>query len=71
LKLNVDENDQVKSFDVKISTTGKDANGTYHEVSFLGTSSVNDTNNTSAKTFSPDGKNIEKIDAKDFDRSNK
>jgi hypothetical protein len=71
LKLNVDENDQIKSFDVKISTTGKDANGTYHEVSLSGTSSINDINNTSVDTFSPDGKNIETIDAEDFNYRNK
>jgi len=70
-KLNVDENDQIKSFDVKISTTGKDVNGTYHEVSLLGSSSINDINNTSVDTFSPDGKNIEIIDAEDFNCSNK
>jgi hypothetical protein len=70
LKLNVDENDQIKSFDVKISTTGKDENGTYHEVSFLGSSSINDINSTSVDTFSPDGKNIETIDAKDFNCRN-
>lgn len=71
LKLNVDENDQIKSFDVKISTTGKDTNGTYHEVSLSGSSSINDINNTSVDTFSPDGKNIETIDAEDFNYSNK
>jgi hypothetical protein len=71
LKLDVDQNDQIKSFDVKINTTGKDVNGTYHEESFVGSSSVNDINNTSVDTFSPDGKNIETIDAKDFKCSNK
>ncbi len=69
LKLNVDENNQIKAFDVKIATTGKDANGTFHEVSFLGSSSINDTNSTSVDTFSPDGKSIEIIDAKDFNRN--
>ncbi|MBC7958828.1 MAG: hypothetical protein H7X94_03075 [Vallitaleaceae bacterium] len=71
LKLNVDENDKIKSFDVKISTTGKDANGTYHEVSFSGSSFINDINSISVDTFSPDGKSIETIDAKDFNYSNK
>jgi len=66
LKLNVDGNDQIKSFDVKISTTGIDSKGTYHEVSFSGSSSINDINNTSVDTFNPDGKNIETIDAEDF-----
>ncbi len=69
LKLNVDENNQIKSFDVKIDTTGKDENGTAHEVSFLGSSSINHINSTSVDTFSPDGKSIETIDAKDFNRN--
>lgn len=71
LKLNVDQNDQIKSFDVKINTAGKDVNGIYHEESFLGSSAVNDINNTSVDTFSPDGKNVEIIDAKDFNCSDK
>jgi hypothetical protein len=66
MKLNVGQDDQIKAFDVKISTTGKDATGTYHEVSFLGSSTINAVNNVSVDTFSPDGKNIETIDAKDF-----
>lgn len=71
LKLNIDENDQIKSFDAKISTTGKDANEIYHEVSFLGSLTVNNINSISVDTFSPDGKNIETIDAEDFNFSNK
>lgn len=68
VKLNVDENNQIKAFDVKIATEGKDANGTSHEVSFLGSSSINDINSTSVDTFSPAGKSIETIDARDFNR---
>lgn len=71
LKLNADKNNQIKSFDVKINSTGKDANGTYHEVSFLGSSSVNDISNIAVDTFSPDGKNIETLDAEDFNRRKK
>jgi hypothetical protein len=68
LKLNVDEKDQIKSFDVKISTTGNDVNGTYHELTFSSSTSISDINNTSVDTFNPNGKTIETIDAKDFDR---
>ena len=66
LKLNVDENNQIKSFDAKINTTGKDANGEYHEISLLGSLNIKDINSTTVDKFSPDGKSIETIDAEDF-----
>jgi hypothetical protein len=69
LKLNVDENNQVQSFDVKFDTTGKDTNGEYHEISYLGSLNVKDKNSTSVDIFSPDGKNIETIDAEEFNCS--
>lgn len=71
LKFNVDENNQIKSFDVKACTTGKDANGTAHEVSILGSLSINDMESTTIETFITDGKNIEIIDAEDFEYDRK
>lgn len=71
LKLNVDDDNQIKAFEVKVDMTGTNTNGEYHEVSYLGSSSINNLNNTSVDTFSTDGKSIETIDAKDFNRSEK
>ncbi len=71
LKLNVDENNQIKSFNVKAYATGKDANGTAHEVSILGSLSINDMDSTTIETFITDGKNIEIIDAEDFECNRK
>ncbi|MHB8063730.1 MAG: hypothetical protein ACYDG2_14035 [Ruminiclostridium sp.] len=71
VKLNVDKNNQIKAFDVKINATGKDMNEEYHEISFSGSLNVKDINSTSVDTFSPDGKSIETIDAEDFIYSNK
>jgi len=69
LKLNVDDNNQIKSFDVKINITGKDANGENHQISLSGSSIISGLNSTSADIFNPDGKSIETIDVKDFNKN--
>lgn len=66
VKLIVDETNKVKSFEVKIKITGKDANGAAHEIIFLGSASISDLNNTTVDSFNPDGKSIETLDMKEF-----
>jgi hypothetical protein len=66
LKLNVDENNQIKSFDIKMNTTGEDANGAYHEIAFTGSAAVEGLNSTTVDTFNTDGKSIETIDVESF-----
>ncbi len=69
IKLNVDSNNQLKSFETKLSIAGEDSEGVYHEISFQGLASVNDINNTNVDKFNEDGKNIEIINAEDFNCS--
>ncbi len=66
VKLNVDSDSQMKSFETKLSISGTDAAGIYHEVAFQGTVSVSDINNTKVEQFDQNGKNIEIINAKDL-----
>jgi hypothetical protein len=67
LKLNVDEKDQLKSFDVKISISGSDSNGATHDITFSGSAAVSDLNNTVVDVFNPEGKTIETIDMQEFE----
>ncbi len=69
IKLNVDSNNQLKSFETKLSIAGQDSEGGYHEISFQGLASVNDLNNANVDKFNEDGKNIEIINAEDFNCS--
>jgi hypothetical protein len=69
LKLSIDEKDHLKSFDVKFSITGKDANGASHDVTLSGSATVSDLNNTVVDSFNPDGKIIETIDMQEFEEN--
>ncbi|EMS72028.1 hypothetical protein [Ruminiclostridium cellobioparum] len=66
IKVNVDQDNQIKSFEARISITGNDAGGTYHDISLQGSAAVSDINKTSADKFNADGKNVEIINAEDF-----
>jgi hypothetical protein len=66
IKLNVDSDNQLKSFETKISIAGQDADGISHEITFQGMASVSDINNTTVDKFNEAGKNIESINAEDF-----
>ncbi len=66
VKFDVDSENQVKSFETKLSISGSDADGVYHEVAFQGAVTVSDINNTQVEQFDQNGKNIEIINAEDF-----
>ena len=66
VKVNVDQANQIKSFEASIRITGNDAGGVYHDVSLQGSAAVSDMNKTSVDKFSTEGKNVELIDAEDL-----
>ncbi len=66
VKFNVDSENQLKSFETKLSISGSDVNGVYHEVAFQGAVTISDINNTKVEQFDQNGKNIEIINAEDF-----
>ncbi len=66
LNFTVNENNRIQSFAAKISITGNDADGSYHEITLQGTGAVSDINNTAINTFNPDGKSIEMINCEEF-----
>jgi len=63
IKLDVDSENQLKSIETKLSISGSDANGTYHEISFQGAITISDINNTKVEKFELNGKDIEVINA--------
>lgn len=67
VKFTVDSNDQLKSFETKLSIAGEDSAGASHEITFQGLASISDINNTNVDQFSRDGKDIEVLSARDFD----
>ena len=69
-RLNFDANEKMKAFDIKMNITGRDENGTIHEVIFTGSADIDDINSTTADTFNPDGKSIETIDCREFEDNN-
>lgn len=71
VKFNVDSENQIKSFETKLSISGSDANGVYHEVSFQGAVTISDINITKVEQFDRNGKNIEIINAEEFKCSRK
>ncbi len=66
VKFNVDSENQLKSFETKLSISGSDAKGVYHELAFQGEVTISDINNTKVEQFDQNGKNIEIINAEDF-----
>lgn len=66
LKVNVDRDNQIKSFEARVSITGNDAGGVYHDITLQGSAAVSDINKTSVDKFNMDGKNVESINAEDL-----
>lgn len=69
-KLNFDADNKIQSIDFKMNISGKDENGTIHEIIFSGSAAINDINSTTIDTFDPAGKNIEIIDCREFQDKN-
>ena len=69
-RFDFDANNKIKAFDIKMDITGRDENGTIHEIIFTGSADINDINSTTVDAFNPDGKSIEIIDSREFEDNN-